>query len=61
MQNILVGMSKLINLGMPLQHVTRRATLNPALQIKRPQFGCLSVGSEAYRRVAPAKGRFRIL
>jgi dihydroorotase len=47
MQNLLVVMSKLINIGMPLDEVIRRSTLNPALEIKRAELGNLSVGSEA--------------
>jgi dihydroorotase len=47
MKNILNVMSKLLNIGMSLPDVIRRATLNPATEIKRPQLGNLSVGSEA--------------
>ncbi|HWB83813.1 MAG TPA: amidohydrolase/deacetylase family metallohydrolase [Bryobacteraceae bacterium] len=47
MKNILNVMSKLMNIGMSLQEVVRRATLNPAMEIKRPQLGNLSVGSDA--------------
>ena len=44
MSNIL---SKFLNIGMTLQEVIQRATLNPATVIKRPDLGNLSVGSEA--------------
>jgi len=40
-------MSKILNLGAPLQEVIRMSTWNPARQIKRPQLGNLDVGAEA--------------
>ena len=40
-------MSKFLNMGMPLADVIRRSTWNPARQIKREDFGHLSVGVEA--------------
>jgi dihydroorotase len=40
-------MSKCLNMGMPLQDVIRRSTVNPAQEIRRPQLGTLSVGAEA--------------
>jgi len=36
-----------LNMGMSLQDVIVRTTVNPANAIKRPQYGNLSVGSEA--------------
>lgn len=40
-------MSKFLNIGMSLQDVIQRSTLNPAMAIKRPELGNLSVGSVA--------------
>lgn len=40
-------LSKFLNIGMTLQEVIERATLNPANAINRPELGNLSVGSEA--------------
>jgi dihydroorotase len=40
-------MSKLLAMGVPLEDVIRRATVNPAREIHRPELGALSVGSEA--------------
>jgi dihydroorotase len=40
-------MSKFLAMGMPLEDVIRRATLNPAREIDRPDLGTLSVGREA--------------
>ena len=40
-------LSKFLNMGLPLQDVIRRATLNPAKAIKRPDLGTLKEGSEA--------------
>jgi dihydroorotase len=40
-------MSKFICLGVPLEDVIRRTTVNPAQIIKRPDLGSLSVGSTA--------------
>jgi dihydroorotase len=40
-------MSKLLNLGMPLQDVVKANTLKAADVIKRPDLGHLGVGSEA--------------
>jgi dihydroorotase len=44
MSNLL---SKFLNMGLPLQDVIKRATLNPAKAIKRTDLGNLSVGSAA--------------
>jgi dihydroorotase len=40
-------MSKFLSMGVPLEDVIRRSTVNPAKEIKRPQLGTLSVGSDA--------------
>ena len=40
-------MSKFLSMGVPLEDVIRRSTVNPAHEIRRPELGTLSVGSEA--------------
>jgi len=40
-------MSKILNLGMPLEEVIYRSTVTPAREIKRPELGTLSVGATA--------------
>lgn len=40
-------MSKFLNIGMSLEEVIQRSTLNPATVIKRPDLGNLSLGSDA--------------
>jgi dihydroorotase len=40
-------MSKFLSMGVPLQDVVRRSTVNPAAEIRRPELGTLSVGREA--------------
>ncbi len=40
-------MSKLLNLGSPLDQVIQMSTSNPANEIKRPQLGNLDAGAEA--------------
>ena len=40
-------LSKFLAMGMPLNEVIERATVNPAMVIKRPELGNLSVGAEA--------------
>lgn len=40
-------MSKLLNLGMPLQEVIMRSTQTPAQELGRPELGNLTVGAEA--------------
>jgi dihydroorotase len=40
-------MSKMLNLGMPLEEVVYRSTVTPAREIKRPELGTLSVGGTA--------------
>jgi len=52
-------MSKFLALGVPLEDVIRRATVNPAREIHRPELGTLAVGSEADIAVLELeKGRF---
>jgi dihydroorotase len=45
--NLAYVMSKFLALGVPLEDVIRRTTVNPAQMIKRPELGNLSVGSTA--------------
>jgi dihydroorotase len=45
--NLANVMSKFLCLGVPLEDVIRRTTVNPAQVIKRPELGNLSVGSTA--------------
>jgi dihydroorotase len=40
-------MSKILNLGMPLEEVVYRSTVTPAREIGRPELGTLTVGAEA--------------
>jgi len=40
-------MSKFLAMGVPLQDLIRRSTVNPAQEIHRPELGSLSVGKEA--------------
>jgi len=47
MKDLCNVMSKFLNMGMALQDVIVRTTVNPANAIKRPEFGNLSVGAEA--------------
>jgi dihydroorotase len=47
MKDLCNVMSKFLALGMPLQEVIARTTVNPANVIKRPELGNLSIGSEA--------------
>ncbi len=47
MKDMLNVMSKIMNIGLSLSEAVRRATWNPAQQIKRPDLGHLSVGAEA--------------
>ena len=45
--NMLNVMSKFLCLGIPLEDVIRRSTVNPAKEIKHPELGTLNVGSPA--------------
>ncbi|MBI3697465.1 MAG: amidohydrolase/deacetylase family metallohydrolase [Acidobacteria bacterium] len=47
MKDMTTTMSKILILGMPLAEVIRRSTLEPALQIKRPDLGHLTAGAGA--------------
>jgi dihydroorotase len=47
MKNMLNVMSKFLNMGMTLEDVVARSTLNPAREIKREDLGRLSVGAPA--------------
>src|SRR5437660_1887083 len=40
-------MSKFLAMGVPLEDVIRRSTVNPAKEIHRPELGTLSVGKDA--------------
>jgi dihydroorotase len=40
-------MSKFLSMGVPLNDLIRRSTVNPAREIHRPELGTLSVGREA--------------
>jgi len=52
-------MSKFLAMGVPLEDVIRRATVNPAREIHRPELGTLAVGREADIAVMELqKGRF---
>jgi dihydroorotase len=45
--NMTEVMSKFLAMGVPLDDIIRRATVNPAHEIHRPELGTLSVGSDA--------------
>jgi dihydroorotase len=47
MKDMAETMSKILNLGVPLDRVIEMSTWNPAKEIRRPQLGNLDVGSEA--------------
>lgn len=52
-------MSKFLAMGVPLNDVVRRSTVNPASEIHRPELGTLSVGKDADIAVLELmKGRF---
>jgi dihydroorotase len=40
-------MSKFLAMGVPLDEIIRRSTVNPAREIRRPELGTLSIGKEA--------------
>ncbi len=57
--NLITTMSKFLAMGVPLEDVIRRSTVNPAREIHRPELGTLSVGSEADVAVIELRhGRF---
>ncbi len=47
MMDMITTMSKMLVLGVPLKEVIRESTINPAVNIKRPELGHLSVGAVA--------------
>ena len=47
MKDMTTTMSKILILGVPLPDVIKMSTMNPALQIKRPELGHLSAGAAA--------------
>jgi dihydroorotase len=52
-------MSKFLAMGVPLDDIIRRSTVNPASEIRRPELGTLSVGKDADIAVLEVlKGRF---
>lgn len=52
-------MSKFLAMGVPLDDIIRRSTVNPAAEIRRPELGTLSVGKDADIAVLELmKGRF---
>lgn len=62
MKDMLNVMSKILNNGVPVYDVIRMSTINPAMQIKRPQHGHLTEGAEADVAVLRVdKGRFGFL
>src|SRR5262249_8407204 len=57
--DMLTTMSKILALGVPLEDVIRRSTVNPARAIRRPELGTLTVGSAADIAVFEVqRGRF---
>ncbi len=55
-------MSKFLNLGVSLYEVVKRSTVNPAMQIQRPELGHLGVGATADIAVLRLEeGRFGFL
>ncbi|HYM12338.1 MAG TPA: amidohydrolase/deacetylase family metallohydrolase [Bryobacterales bacterium] len=47
MKDMTTTMSKILIAGVPLADVVKMSTMNPASEIKRPELGNLSVGSDA--------------
>src|SRR3989442_4766384 len=45
--SMITTMSKFVAMGVRLEEVIRRATVNPAKEIHRPELGTLTVGREA--------------
>ncbi len=45
--DMITTMSKMMAIGIPLEDVIRRSTVNPAREIRRPELGTLTVGREA--------------
>ena len=54
-----IVMSKFLAMGVPLDDIIRRSTVNPAAEIHRPELGTLTVGKDADIAVLElAKGHF---
>jgi dihydroorotase len=54
-----IVMSKFLAMGVPLDDIIRRSTVNPATEIRRPELGTLTVGKDADIAVLElAKGNF---
>jgi dihydroorotase len=47
MMDMVTTMSKMLVLGVPLKEVIRESTINPAINIKHPELGHLSIGAVA--------------
>jgi dihydroorotase len=45
--DMITTMSKVLAMGVPLEEVIRRSTVNPAKEIHRPELGTLTVGRDA--------------
>jgi dihydroorotase len=57
--NMTIVMSKFLAMGVPLDDIIRRSTVNPAAEIRRPELGTLTVGKDADIAVLElAKGNF---
>ncbi|HMD99646.1 MAG TPA: amidohydrolase/deacetylase family metallohydrolase [Terriglobia bacterium] len=57
--DFITTMSKFLAMGVPLPDLIRRATVNPAAEIRRPELGTLTVGRDADIAVIELeKGRF---
>jgi dihydroorotase len=57
--NMITTMSKMLNIGMPIERVIEASTVNPAKAIRRPELGTLSEGSAAdIAVIALEKGSF---
>ena len=57
--DFITTMSKFLAMGVPLPDLIRRATVNPAAEIRRPELGTLTVGRDADIAVIKLeKGRF---
>jgi dihydroorotase len=60
--NMITTMSKFLNMGMSVDQIIERTTVNPALAIRRPELGTLSEGAVADIAVLQIeKGRFGFL
>ena len=60
--NMITTMSKFLNIGLTLEQVIERSTVNPAKAIRRPELGTLSEGSAADIAVLELeKGNFAFL